>query len=124
MVRGLFAAISLAASPIAVSAQSAAWVLWEENVFYRSMDTGVGSGQTTWTVKSAYERRTVCDEFAAKGASDAALEALEKNVFDPGKVASFKRYDPSSLILVIYKDGARRTLSWNCLPDTVDPRPK
>jgi hypothetical protein len=75
-------------------------------------------------VRDAYVSKQVCDAEAARGASNAVLQALQDDKFEPDRVASFKRYDPTWMIAVFYKDGSRRTLDWKCLPDTVDPRPR
>ena len=124
MIRLFALAISLASTPMLLGAQCTAWVLWEEHVVYRSTESGPGSGRTTWSVRGAYESRQVCDTEAAKGSSDVVLQALQDDKFEAGRVASFKRYDPSWMIAVFYKDGSRRTLDWQCLPDIVDPRPR
>ncbi len=124
MTRLLFLVFVLSVVPASIGAQCRAWVLWEENVAYKPTDSGFGSGQTTWSLKSAYETRRVCDDEAAKSMSDAVLQGLKKADVEPDKIASFSRSDPSWQIVIRYKDGARRILDWKCLPDSVDPRPR
>jgi len=122
MIRLFTVAVLLAISPTVVIAHGTVWVLWEKSVLYKPTEDGRDSGKTTWSVRSAHESREVCNDGAAKGGWRGALQALQDDKIGAGKVATFKRHDPSWLILVTYTDGSRQMLDWICLPDTIDPR--
>jgi len=117
--RILVAALGLLILATSVSAECA-WVLWEKVTSYRPDEGGPGSGTATLTPSYGFVSAATC-EGASRGASNAIVKFLEDGTHD-ARVRSFKRFEPSSTILVQYENGARRVMDWLCFPDTVDPR--
>ncbi len=113
--RGLLAAL-LAVLTLASSAWAAgaAWVLWQ--------GTSKDHGETVWEPNDSFEAKRSCD-----GAKDGLLAAARR-------VGDRLRQDTDSIVvtatgdsvITAYKDstGAGRltTMTYRCLPDTIDPR--
>lgn len=112
--------VFLGSIPAFTNAQGLTWVLWEKNVVYGPTEGGDGSGKTTWAVLDGHEYKQGC-EAAAKGSSDANLEALREGKYG---IDRFKRYGSSQLIVIWYRDRSRRIKDWICLPNGTDPRPR
>jgi hypothetical protein len=83
------------------------WILWSE---YRD------SGKTYWSYVGAHETQSACTQNLYDLVSD------QKKNPDP----FMKKMLPSSKSQVkyIHADGVTITVTFHCVPDTVDPRPR
>jgi hypothetical protein len=84
------------------------WILWSELA---------GVEKTDWSYIYSFEKRQVCDLTAEMAASRAKQKNLEK-VLDSGRV------HVTYYIGGIVTERWTYTLTYHCVPDTVDPRAK
>jgi hypothetical protein len=82
------------------------WILWSELI--GNLEKGV------WQYVDTFETRQLCEESARQAASRMKQRPFVKKILSSG----------SAHFTYVSDKGSTYTLAYNCVPDTVDPRPK
>jgi hypothetical protein len=84
-----------------------AWVLWSDELMLAH------DVQKTWLPQGAWSDETMCQR-----AKENSIRRMARHpVISGGKVE--RRADG---VLIVLPDGARQSVTYRCLPDTIDPR--
>ncbi len=90
-----------------------AWVLWSETF----PPLGRDAGKEDWRILDAYESRSDC--------------VLNRKKFMTASLPDYQRKNPQAQIVqtekeILFQEGSKTTvtITFHCLPESVDPRPR